>query len=83
MTKEEIKTEKERLFEVIKEANEKLKELRKICKHEKTFMGNYEGRIGSILPAEICGYCGEVIRFFTTEFNVFTSSYTTGLGLRK
>ncbi len=57
-----IKLEVEKIYEQIKSAEERLKELRTICKHEKTFEGNYSWQIGSIEPADICEYCGELIR---------------------
>ena len=61
MTNEEINKEKDKMFAQIKSANERLTEIRKICKHEKTFIGNYSWRVGSIEPSEICTYCGEWI----------------------
>ena len=63
MTNEEIKLEKERCFTQIKSAEERLKEIRSICKHEKTFECNYSYRVGSISIAEICEYCGEFIKY--------------------
>lgn len=63
MTNEEIKQEKERCFDQIEKSRERLKEIREICKHEKTFEGNYSWRIGSYRLADICEYCGEFIRY--------------------
>jgi len=63
MKNEEIKQEKERCFEQIKTSQERLEEIRKICKHEKTYEGNYSRRIGSVQLADICEYCGELIRY--------------------
>ena len=63
MTNEEIKLEKEQIFVEIKSLEERLKELRTICKHEKTFVYNYSWRIGNIQLANICEYCGEVISY--------------------
>jgi hypothetical protein len=63
MTNEEISLEKEKMFEQIKVAQERLAEIRKICKHEKTFEGNYSWRVGSYQLAEICSYCGEFIKY--------------------
>jgi len=63
MTNEEIKAETEQQYTNIKQAEKRLEELRSICKHEKTFKGNYSYRIGVILPAEICEYCGELIKY--------------------
>lgn len=58
----EIKIEKELMFEQIKKANERLEEIRKICKHENTFEGTWSYRPGSYSPAEICSDCGELIK---------------------
>ena len=63
MTNEEIKQEKERCFEQIKIAQERLEEIRKVCKHEKTYEGNYSWRIGNVQLADICEYCGELVRY--------------------
>jgi len=63
MKNEEIKQEKERCFEQIKKAQERLEEIRKVCKHEKTYEGNYSWRIGCMQLADICEYCGELIRY--------------------
>jgi hypothetical protein len=63
MTNEEIKEDCEVQYEQIKKSEERLKELRGICKHEKTFEGNYSWRIGSIQPATICYYCGTPVAF--------------------
>lgn len=63
MINEEIKNECEQMYEQIKSAEDRLKELRAECKHEKPFEGNYSWRIGSIQPAIICYYCGKLIRY--------------------
>ena len=60
---QEIKKECEQLYVQIKNAEERLKELRSRCKHENTFEGNYSWRIGSTQPAVICEYCGSLIRY--------------------
>lgn len=65
MKPEEIKTECELQYAAIKMAEERLKELRVICNHENTFEGNYSWRIGSILPATICSYCGTCLKMHT------------------
>lgn len=62
MKNEEIKSECEKMYSQIKSAKERLDELRKICKHENTFEGNYSWRPGAICLAEICSYCGEIIK---------------------
>jgi hypothetical protein len=62
MTNEEIKEDCLRQFDLIKIAQERLIELRNICKHEHTFEGNYSWRLGSIVKAEICSYCTQFIK---------------------
>jgi len=61
MTNEEIKHRVEVLQEIINISQDRIKELREICKHEKTFKGNYSYRVGVIEERDICEYCGEVI----------------------
>lgn len=63
MEKEHIKEECEKSYAVIRQAEERLKELRAECKHEKTYDGKYSWRLGSIQDAEICSYCGSLIRY--------------------
>jgi len=63
MNKETILKEKEKCFEQIEQCNKRLEEIRKVCKHEETFEGNYSWRVGNIQLAEICSYCGELIKF--------------------
>jgi len=63
MTKEEIKLACEAEYDAIKNSEEKLKELRLICKHEETFEGNWSWRIGNIQPAIICSHCGQFIKY--------------------
>ena len=53
MENEQIKKECEQMYAQIKSAEERLKELTAICKHEKTFEGNYSWRVGNIQPADI------------------------------
>lgn len=61
MTPEEIKSECEYWYDLIKKAETGLRELRENCKHENTFEGDYSWRIGSTSPATICSYCGVVV----------------------
>lgn len=63
MSSEEIKKECNIMYEQIKFAENRLKELRKLCPHENKFKGNYSYRIGSILPAIICADCGKMIKY--------------------
>ena len=61
MTNSEIKKETEQMYAQIKNADDRLVELRHICEHEKTFKGNYSWRPGVIQMSNICEYCGEVV----------------------
>lgn len=63
MTGEEIKKECEENYQKIKKSQERLSELRDICKHEKTELGNYSWRVGTYHLADICIYCGKPIKF--------------------
>ena len=62
MTQEEIKLDCENQYEIIRNAEEQLKKLRAICKHENAFAGNYSYRVGATIPAIICSDCGSVIK---------------------
>jgi methyl coenzyme M reductase subunit D len=63
MTNEEIKIECEKMYLQIKEAEDRLAEIRKICKHENTFEGNYSWRPGAMFLAEICSDCKELVKY--------------------
>ena len=63
MDKNLIKIETEKNYKQIAKSQARLEELRSICKHEKTYEGNYSWRIGAMQLAEICEYCGEMIRY--------------------
>ncbi len=58
MTGEEIKQQCEALYRQIKDAEDRLKELRKSCEHEITFEDLYSWRAGSVVMTTICSYCG-------------------------
>jgi hypothetical protein len=62
MVSADIKKECELMYSQIKNAENRLKELREICEHEDTDIGNYSYRIGVVGQAEICNSCGIVIR---------------------
>jgi len=62
MTPQEIKKEKELQFYIIKEAEERLKEIREICKHENSYEGNWSWRPGTINRALICSDCGQCLK---------------------
>ena len=70
MTGDEILKRCNEMYLQISDAGNELKRLREICKHEKTFYGNYEYRIGATFPATICSYCGKVVSFQPQELNV-------------
>lgn len=57
MTGEEIKEQCELMYAEIKKAENRLMYLREICKHEKTFEGNYSLRPGAHSKAMICEHC--------------------------
>jgi len=61
MTNKEIQQECELMFKQIKDAENRIKELRAICKHEHTHRGLYSWRVGSYEEGEICDYCGKLI----------------------
>jgi hypothetical protein len=69
MSNEQIKKECDLIYETIRYAENKLKELRSICKHEDTFEGNYSYRIGAIERAIICSYCGTPVSFPERHFS--------------
>lgn len=52
-----IQSEVRSLQETIRNANKRLDELRKLCKHENTFIGNYEIQRPTILQCAICADC--------------------------
>lgn len=65
MTNEEIKSECELQYKQIKDSHDRLSELRSLCKHEHTFEGLWEWRVGSTYPATICSYCGTCVKGLT------------------
>jgi hypothetical protein len=62
MTQAEIKTESERCYAIIRDAENGLKILRERCKHPNTFHGDYQYRVGATFRAEICTDCGTVVK---------------------
>jgi hypothetical protein len=76
MTNEEIKQEADRLYQQIKDAENHLRVLRSQCKHEHTFEGNYSYRVGVSTPAEICSYCGELVKLHSSYINNFNTATT-------
>lgn len=62
MSNDEIKKEYDLQCHNIHLAEEKIKELRANCNHERTHEGLYSWRIGCIAPATMCSYCGQVIQ---------------------
>jgi len=62
MRNQEIKARVKELQEIVSTSQQKIETLRSICKHEKTFKGNYSWRVGVIEERDICEFCGEVIK---------------------
>ncbi len=62
MDNQEIKDACERCYAEIKAAEDHLKWVRSICKHESTFEGNYSYRVGASFPALICSFCNDLIK---------------------
>ena len=60
---EYIKFQYDDACEQIKHSQERIEELQTICRHTETFEGNYSYRIGTIQLAEICKWCGNLIKF--------------------
>lgn len=67
MTNKEIKTKCGELYAEIKSAEDRLAEIRKICPHTETFIGNYEWASGHIMRAYICSACGVGVRLLPGE----------------
>jgi hypothetical protein len=63
MKNEEIKSKCESIFAQIKDGEERLDRIREICKHEKTYEVNYSWRPGVMQLADVCYYCGELVRY--------------------
>lgn len=68
MEKNEIKLACEEAYKQIRDAEQRLKELRAICKHEETFEGNWSWRPGVIEPAIICSDCGSLIKYLNQNW---------------
>ncbi len=77
MTNQEIKSECEEQYAAIKKAQERLEELRKICKHENTYEGTYSWRVGCYDAATICSDCGHLVKINSawTYFNNQSQSF--------
>lgn len=62
LTSKLINAKRELAYLQIKNATERLSELRTVCKHENTFEGNYTyGDVSRSFPAKICSDCGDCI----------------------
>lgn len=66
---EEIKKECEDLYDTIKKSQDRLDEIRKICKHENTFKGLWSWRIGAENNATICSDCGTCLEFLDKQLH--------------
>jgi len=62
MSNSVIKTIADRQMQVIKNATDMLDSLRNVCPHEHTHLGKYSWRVGVIQDAEMCDYCGKMVR---------------------
>ena len=62
MTNEQIKMVAELQSIVISNATKMLEDLRNVCPHEHTHLGKYSWRVVVIQDAEICDYCGKMIK---------------------
>lgn len=62
MTPEEIKKETEAQYAAIRLAEQRLSDLRAICRHENKYEGNWAWRPGSHYRALICSDCGSCIQ---------------------
>lgn len=60
---DQIKALCELYYNRIKEAEDGLNQLRSEYTHEKTFEGDYSYRVGVIMPAKICSYCNQLIKY--------------------
>lgn len=73
MSQEEIKEVLNRQLARIKLANDRITELRTICKHPNQHEGLFSYRIGSYHPAIICSDCNQLIQLIdvvkTTTIN--------------
>lgn len=56
------------LYKVIKDANEELEQIRKICKHEEHTECNYMWAPGHISVGHTCDYCG----YYLGKYQIFT-----------
>ncbi len=63
----DLKKRKEELFKVIADANSKLEQLRKECKHEETYKGIWMWAPGHTFNALICDICGECVKNLDME----------------
>ena len=63
MNNEEIKVECELMYAQLRQSENRLKEIRAICKHENTFEGDWSWRVGSSILAIICSDCGSLVKF--------------------
>jgi hypothetical protein len=65
-----IKEQCEYQYEQIRKSEERLKELRAMCKHNNTYEGKYSWRVGCIDSAIICSDCGVVVSPIFEKLNV-------------
>jgi len=62
MSNDSIKMIVDTELTVIKNATRIIEQMREACPHEHTHTGKYSWRVGVIQDAEICDYCGKMIK---------------------
>ena len=67
IVKNTIKEECEDLYKIISDAETRLYEIRRTCKHPKTYVGNWSNRPGAISTCNICVDCGQNIGELSTD----------------
>jgi hypothetical protein len=63
MTNEEIKSQCEKMYVQIHAAEVQLVKMRELCSHDKVSVCNYSWRPGHIALADVCDFCGQLIRY--------------------
>lgn len=63
MSPEEIRDEISKEQQNIEKSTERIRELRKVCKHEDSKSGLYSYRVGNISDVKMCLYCDEVLEY--------------------
>ena len=69
--RDEIRKEYDLLMAQIKDANNRINELREKCIHDDTRYGDYSWRPGSSDQCKICNHCEKVLQVYRPEQYVF------------